>query len=306
MAKWQLGPEAEWNDKGRRQPAQKSKAQRDGRARPQTAVRAKKPLGQHFLNDERAAQTIVDQLQGLGQGAIVEIGPGMGVITRGLLQRFGERLHCVELDRESVDYLRGALPEIAPRLHEADCLRFDLDTLPGGLSAMAGNLPYNISSQILFRVYDHRASVQEAVFMLQREVAERIAATPGGRERGILSVLLQAYYDIRPVLTLPPEAFTPPPKVHSSVIYMRRNGVDQLPCDERLLKRVVKATFNQRRKTLRNSLHASLPELQGHADFAKLPYLDLRAEALSVEQFVELTNAVARLLGDRTSETHSA
>ncbi len=297
MAKWQLGDDPKWNDKGRRQSVQKSKAQREGKGARRTDVRAKRQLGQHFLNDEAAAQTIVDRLEGLGDGSIVEIGPGMGVITRGLLDRFGERLHCLELDRESVDYLRGRLPGLGERLHEADCLHFDLDTLPGGLSAMAGNLPYNISSQILFLVYDHRQSVQECVFMLQREVAERIAATPGGRERGILSVLLQAYYDISFVLTLPPEAFTPPPKVQSSVIYMRRNGVERLGCDEALFKRVVKASFSQRRKTLKNSLYAGLPAVQGKAGFDGLPYLGQRAETLSVEEFVALTNAVERVIG---------
>lgn len=296
MGKWQLGGDPTWHKKDKHDRAEKDRGRvlsKSSAGREGDEVRAKKQLGQHFLNDPKAAAEIVAALRGDNQGSVVEIGPGMGVITRGLLARFGERLHCLELDRESIGYLECHLPELGERLHCVDCLRFDFATLPNPVKAMVGNLPYNISSQILFMVLEHRDSVKECVFMLQREVATRIAAHPGSRAYGILSVLLQAYYDISLILSLPPEAFSPPPKVHSSVIYMRRNTVQKLACNEVLFKQIVKGAFNQRRKTLRNSLGACIPYLKVDA----LPFESLRPEALSVAQFVEITNAVEGMKG---------
>lgn len=263
-----------------------------GGERPAHRVQAKKRLGQHFLVDKRVAERIVNSLCGAPDAAIVEIGPGMGAITGLLLERFGDRLHCLEVDEEAVVYLRSYYPELGERLHFADCLQFDFSTLPEGNLVLTGNLPYNISSQILFLVLSLRERVSEGVFMLQREVAERLAAPPGSRTYGILSVLLQAYFSIALVLSLPPGAFSPPPKVHSSVIRLERNSVRALACDETLFVQVVKGAFNQRRKTLRNSLSARFG-----VEMGSVPYASLRPERLGVEEFVELTNAVAKLLG---------
>lgn len=251
-------------------------------------VHPKKRMGQHFLTDTEAIASIVCAVQ--GADTVVEIGPGMGVLTRGLLERFGSRLHCLEVDREAVAYLRREFPTLGSNLHEGDCLRFDFSTLSGSM-AWAGNLPYNISSQILFQLLDQRNRVAEAVFMLQREVATRIAEGPGSRDYGILSVLLQAWYSVEYLFTLPPEAFNPPPAVYSGVVRLTRNSTTALGCDFSLFTRVVKGAFNQRRKMLRKSLPGALG-----IPLPEIPYADKRPEQLGVPEFVALTCAVAEQL----------
>ncbi len=250
-------------------------------------VRAKKHLGQHFLTDLRVAERIAATLP--EAGALLEVGPGMGVLTQFLLDR---PLTVCEIDPESVAYLRTHYPTL--QIIEGDFLRLPLGNLfPDGV-AVIGNFPYNISSQIFFHILDHRDHVPAVAGMLQKEVAARIASPPGSKEYGILSVLLQAYYDIEYLFEVPPEVFNPPPKVQSAVIRLRRNAVRQLDCNEALFKQIVKATFNQRRKTIRNSLRAAFPALtQTVEEHALYP---LRPETLSVAQFVDLTEWVeARL-----------
>jgi 16S rRNA (adenine1518-N6/adenine1519-N6)-dimethyltransferase len=275
-------------------------------------VRAKKHLGQHFLRDLTAARRIADLLSGHGgYRNVLEIGPGTGVLTQFLLQNPAIELHAVEVDRESVAYLNIHFPELRRRLIEGDFLRMDLRSpqtpegnLPsgdekkapfGGLGAslgagpfaVIGNFPYNISSQIFFKILDDVNRVPEVVCMLQKEVAQRLAAPPGNKDYGILSVLLQAWYDIEYAFTVPPGAFDPPPKVQSGVIRLRRNAVTDLGCDPVRFKQVVKTAFNQRRKTLRNALKPLAPTLPDH------PLLDLRAERLGVGEFVTLTNLLS-------------
>ena len=249
-------------------------------------VKAKKHLGQHFLTDLSIAERIVNQLQlHRGYTRLVEIGAGTGVLTDFLVKAEAYTTHIIEIDTESVNYLQKHYPELAPRITEGDFLNTNLGVMfeqqPIGI---IGNFPYNISSQIFFKVLDHRKQVQEVVCMLQKEVAERIAANPGSKTYGILSVLLQAYYDIEYQFTVPPEVFEPPPKVHSGVITLIRNEVEKLDCDEKLFKRIVKQGFNNRRKTLRNALKSiQLPEhLRSHE------LMDKRAEQLSVSDFVLL------------------
>ena len=220
---------------------------------------------------------------------VLEIGPGTGVLTGYLLERDDIDLKLVELDGESVDYLLTHFPGMQGRLYEADYLRLDIRTLFGGQYRIIGNFPYNISSQIFFKILEDRDRVPEVGCMIQKEVAERIAEKPGSKTYGILSVLLQAWYDIEYVLTVGPGAFCPPPKVHSAVIRLRRNRREELGCDERLFKAVVKTAFNQRRKTLRNALKPLLPEGFDSSD----PVFELRAERLSVEDFVGLTRKIA-------------
>lgn len=249
-----------------------------------TEVRAKKYLGQHFLEDLTAARRIADAVTSDHTKHVLEVGPGMGVLTQYLLPRTDISLAVAEIDTESVDYLRRHYPQLA--IIEGDFLNIDLQSdYPEGVNII-GNFPYNISSQIFFRVLDFRDAVPQVVGMLQKEVAVRIAHPPGGKEYGILSVLLQAYYDIEYLFEVAPTAFNPPPKVQSAVIRLVRNSVQSLGCDEVLFKKIVKATFNQRRKTMRNSLRAAFPTL---AEGAVHPYFGLRPEVLSVAQFVELT-----------------
>jgi 16S rRNA (adenine1518-N6/adenine1519-N6)-dimethyltransferase len=247
-------------------------------------VRAKKSLGQHFLNDLDAAQKIVTGMTGFnGYKHALEIGPGMGVLTQYLLQRTDLITTVVELDRDSVAYLLKNFTHLPPeRIIEADFLKLDLATLynnePFGI---IGNFPYNISSMIFFKVLENKHLVNEVVCMLQKEVAVRIASGPGKKDYGILSVLLQAYYDIEYLFSVGPEAFTPPPKVNSGIIRLTRNKVTDLGCDEKQFFAIVKMGFNQRRKTLRNALRAmQIPENS---------LLDKRAEQLSVTDFVKLT-----------------
>lgn len=217
----------------------------------------------------------------------------MGVLTNFLMRRSDITLYAAELDTESVEYLRENMPELGERLIEGDFLQMDIAAkFPGGVNII-GNFPYNISSQIFFKVLENRDMIPEVVGMLQREVAVRLASPPGGRDYGILSVLLQAFYDVEYLFTVDEKVFNPPPKVKGGVIRVVRNGVDKLGCDEKLFARVVKGTFNQRRKTIRNSLHAVFPGLAGEH-----PLFGMRPERLSVADFVELTNWVAAGLTD--------
>lgn len=254
------------------------------------AVRPKKALGQHFLTDQGIAQAIVAALQ--SRGPVLEVGPGTGVLTQYLLREPQIRLKVVEIDSESVRYLLEHFPKLAPVLYEADFLKMDLSKLFPESFALIGNFPYNISSQIFFKVLEARTQIPEVVCMIQKEVAERLAAPPGSKTYGILSVLLQAWYDIEYLFTVGEGSFVPPPKVKSAVIRLTRNSRQTLDCDEDLFKRVVKATFNQRRKTIRNSLKPIIAALPEMPDF--IPYLDARPEQLSVGEFVELTQALTR------------
>lgn len=253
-------------------------------------VRPKKHLGQHFLNDKHVAQRITQSLKAEGSDTVLEIGPGMGVLTFDLYQRFGSRLVAVEVDNESVGYLKRNLPKL--NVVEADFLQLDIKELLKGQLAVIGNLPYNISSQIFFRIIDHRDIVSEVVAMVQREVAQRIAEKPGSRTYGILSVLLQAFYNVEYLFTVSEGCFTPPPKVKSAVIRLVRNSVNDLGCSYTLFERVVKAAFNQRRKTLRNSIRSAFNGIE-----ISEKYGTKRAEQLSVDNFIELTQEVGHLLG---------
>jgi 16S rRNA (adenine1518-N6/adenine1519-N6)-dimethyltransferase len=247
-------------------------------------VRAKKHLGQHFLRDLNAAQRIVDALTcHNGYTQVLEIGPGMGVLTQFLLEKTAFQTSVVEIDKESVVYLNQHYPKLKERIIADDFLEMNLSQYFGdGAVGIIGNLPYNISSQIFFKILEDPNKTPEIVCMLQKEVAQRIASPPGNKDYGILSVLLQAYYDIEYLFSVPPGAFDPPPKVNSGVIRLRRNNRVELPCNERRFKIVVKTAFNQRRKTLRNALKPLGVVIES-------PLLDKRAEQLSVSDFIELT-----------------
>ncbi|HAM11677.1 MAG: 16S rRNA (adenine(1518)-N(6)/adenine(1519)-N(6))-dimethyltransferase [Bacteroidetes bacterium GWE2_41_25] len=247
-------------------------------------VQPKKSLGQHFLRDAAIAQRIAGTLTGEGYDSVLEIGPGTGILTGFLLKRGFADFRVVEIDHESVDYLHEHFPDLTNIL-TGDFLAMDLDHYFPGRMGVTGNFPYNISTQILFKVLKHREKVVEVTGMLQKEVAERICAGPGSKTYGILSVLLQAYYTTEYLFTVPEHVFVPPPRVKSGVIRLRRNRVAQLDCDEVLFFRVVKACFNQRRKTLRNSVRSAF-ELTNY----EYDELGLRPEQLSVDQFVRLTN----------------
>lgn len=259
-----------------------------------SAVKPKKALGQHFLTDLGIASRIASTLDSYTDSPILEIGPGMGVLTRFLLEKHPGRLTVVEIDTESVDYLETNFPQLRGHIVGADFLRMDLDTLFPGTEpfCIIGNYPYNISSQIFFKVLDYKDRVVCCSGMLQKEVAERIAAAPGTKARGILSVLLQAWYDVEYLFTVSEHVFNPPPKVKSGVIRLTRNKVSDLGCDPDLFKTVVKTTFGQRRKTLRNSLRGLLP---AGAIVADSVLTALRPEQLSVQQFIDLTNMVSNL-----------
>lgn len=255
-------------------------------------VKPKKALGQHFLTDLSIADRIAATLDEYKGVPIIEVGPGMGVLTRFLLDR-GHDLTVIEIDTESVDYLNRYFPELSGRVLEEDFLKMDLAAKVGDKPfCVIGNYPYNISSQIFFKVLDFKDSVTCCSGMLQKEVAERLAAPPGNKTRGILSVLLQAWYDVEYLFTVNEHVFNPPPKVKSGVVKLTRNSVTDLGCDERLFKTVVKTSFGQRRKTLRNSLKSLLPS--GVA-IPESPIFALRPEQLSVEQFIELTNIMSNL-----------
>ncbi len=280
-------------------------------------VRPKKALGQHFLTDLSVAQKIADALVvesetvgGVTSEAsavtagntdaampVLEIGPGMGVLSQYLLEREDIDLRMIEIDRESVDYLLVHFPKASGRVIEGDFLKMDLKYFFPGTFAVIGNFPYNISSQIFFRIIDHKDSIPQVVCMIQKEVAERIAEQPGSKTYGILSVLLQAWYDIEYLFTVGEGAFNPPPKVKSAVIRLRRNSRTELGCDEKLFKTIVKTGFNQRRKTLRNSLKPLIADKAAReawtpeqsTDFLSNPVFELRPERLSVEDFIALT-----------------
>ena len=278
-------------------------------------VRPKKALGQHFLTDLSVAQKIADALVVDSVGGavpeagavpsgntdaampVLEIGPGMGVLSQYLLEREEIDLKMIEIDRESVDYLLTHFPKASGRVIEGDFLKMNLSYFFPGTFAVIGNFPYNISSQIFFRIIDHKDSIPQVVCMIQKEVAERIAEQPGSKTYGILSVLLQAWYDIEYLFTVGEGAFNPPPKVKSAVIRLRRNSRTELGCDEKLFKTIVKTGFNQRRKTLRNSLKPLIADKAAReawtpeqsTDFLSNPVFELRPERLSVEDFIALT-----------------
>lgn len=248
-------------------------------------VRAKKHLGQHFLTDEKTAEKIADSLSLEGYRNVLEIGPGMGVLTKYLLKK-DINLHVIEIDRDSVAYLGENFPALDGKVHEQDFLKYDVQAVFNGEPfAIIGNFPYNISTQIVFKTLENRDSIPEFSGMFQKEVAQRIASPHGNKTYGILSVLAQAFYDIEYLFTVPPSVFNPPPKVDSGVIRLTRKQDYSLPCNERLFFRVVKTAFQQRRKTLRNSLKVfQLPDnLREDAIFGQRP------EQLSTEQFIELT-----------------
>ncbi len=249
-------------------------------------VTPKKHLGQHFLKDLNIARQIVQALSGhKNYATVLEIGPGMGVLTDFLLEERADDLYLMDIDHESVSYLNKKYKDLSDRIIQGDFLKADLAKLFSAPFAIIGNFPYNISSQIFFKILEHRNQVPEIVGMLQKEVAERIASGPGNKQYGILSVLLQAYYDIEYLFTVEPVVFNPPPKVRSAVIRLKRNEKQELGCDEALFKRLVKQGFQNRRKTLRNALKAiNLPP-----EVVALELLDKRAEQLSVEDFVSLT-----------------
>jgi len=252
-------------------------------------VRPKKFLGQHFLKDQNIAKKIVDALQlPFGNHQVIEIGPGMGVLTQYLVQRQDLQLKFIEIDRDSVKFLKTHYPGYESAIIEGDVLQMDLRSLMNGKFSIIGNFPYNISSQIFFKILEHRDQVQQVVCMLQKEVAERMAAPHGSKTYGILSVLLQAFYRIEYLFKVPPGVFHPPPKVMSAVIRCSRNDREKLPCSEKLFFQVVKQGFNNRRKTLRNALK----NLNLAPGVIASPILDKRAEQLSIEDFIGLTRII--------------
>jgi 16S rRNA (adenine1518-N6/adenine1519-N6)-dimethyltransferase len=246
-------------------------------------VQPKKNLGQHFLKDLGIACKIAGSLTGDGYNSVLEIGPGMGVLTKYLMERTFNDFRVIEIDNESVHYLQTHFPGLK-NIIRGDFLSMNIDSCFPGKIAIIGNFPYNISTQILFKVLKHREKVIEIVGMLQKEVAERICAGPGSKTYGILSVLLQAFYNTEYLFTVPEHLFSPPPKVKSGVIRLIRNDTVSLECDETLFVRVVKSCFNQRRKTLRNSVRAAF--VLKRDDYSEF---NLRPEQLSVHQFVRLT-----------------
>lgn len=291
-------------------------------------VRAKKALGQHFLTDQNIAKSIVAAIQLPAAGGkavasegkvnaevasvpsvqltteqparmkVLEIGPGMGVLSQYLLQRQDVDLRMIEIDDESVEYLESHFPQAHGRVIFGDFLKLDIDELFPEEFHVIGNFPYNISSQIFFRIIDYRNRIPQTVCMIQKEVAERIAEKPGSKTYGILSVLLQAWYDIEYLFTVGSGAFAPPPKVQSAVIRLTRNRRTSLGCDENAFKNIVKTAFGQRRKTLRNSLKPIIAakatkegwDTEALTSFTSAPVFELRPERLSVEDFIGLTN----------------
>ena len=263
-------------------------------------VRPKKNLGQHFLVDLNIAKRIADTVdEPYGDLPVLEVGPGMGVMTQYLVTK-PRQLKVVEIDRESVAYLKGTLfkDKGQDTIIEGDFLRMDLRELfDGGQFVLTGNYPYDISSQIFFKMIDNRDLIPCCTGMIQHEVALRIASQPGTKAYGILSVLIQAWYDVEYLFMVDETVFNPPPKVKSAVIRMTRNNVNSLGCDEQLFKRVVKTVFNQRRKMLRVSLKQLLSD-QEMAFIADSQFATLRPEQLSIPQFVELTNLVEQAISD--------
>ena len=259
-------------------------------------VRPKKFLGQHFLTDLGIARRIADTVDACPGVPVLEVGPGMGVMTQFLMEK-PRPLKVVEIDFESVSYLRRQYPQLEDSIIEDDFLTMRLDrTFQGQPFVLTGNYPYNISSQIFFKMLEYKDLIPCCTGMIQKEVAERMAAQPGSKTYGILSVLIQAWYRVEYLFTVEPGVFNPPPKVRSAVIRLTRNEVTDLGCDERLFRRVVKTTFNQRRKTLRNNIRPLLTELgiEGEALLSE-PLFDLRPERLSVEDFINLTKRISHL-----------
>ena len=253
-------------------------------------VKPKKHLGQHFLIDLSIAERIAAQVTGHGGvKQLLEIGPGMGVLTDYLLKGDLD-VNLIEIDRESIAYLYQKYPSLQEKVIEGDFLKFDFSTVFTSPFAVVGNFPYNISSQIFFKILEDKNKVSEVVCMLQKEVARRIASPKGSKEYGILSVLLQAWYDIDYIFSVPPGVFNPPPKVNSGVIRLTRNQVQKLDCNEKLFFQVVKGGFGNRRKTLRNSLKS----FQLTEEFKSHPILDKRAEQLDVADFVFLTQQIEK------------
>jgi 16S rRNA (adenine1518-N6/adenine1519-N6)-dimethyltransferase len=251
-------------------------------------VRAKKNLGQHFLKDQNIARKIVSSLSGAGYSKVLEIGPGMGVLTRFLLENKSIQTKAIDIDKESIVYLEENFPELKGNIIEGDFLKLNINELYNDPFAVIGNFPYNISSQIFFRILESRDCIPEVVGMIQKEVAERIAAPHGSKTYGIMSVLLQAFYTIDYLFTVPEHVFAPPPKVKSAVIRLKRNAISKLDCNEKLFFNVVKATFNQRRKTIHNSLKAL------GVNTTDCEYLTKRPEQLSVDDFIKLTQWVEK------------
>ena len=256
-------------------------------------VRAKKHLGQHFLTDKTIAKRIVESLVSTSKyKQVLEVGPGMGILSDFLLERTDFETFLIDIDVESFEFLAAKYPQLGDRLINGDFLKLNFGDIFPEKFAIIGNFPYNISSQILFKILENRHKVVEMVGMFQKEVAQRCASPSGSKDYGILSVFIQAFYNIEYLFTVKPGTFNPPPKVHSAIIRLTRNEVEQLPCDEKLFWRIVKAGFNQRRKTLRNSLAGVMPkpDMDDHIHFEK------RAEQLSVEDFVALTQHVSSLM----------
>ena len=264
------------------------------------SVRPKKQLGQHFLTDQEVAQKIANTVDACPGLPILEVGPGMGVLTQYLLPK-GRPVKVVEIDTESVAYLKEHMPQLGEDILKDDFLRMPLDRIfSGNPFVLTGNYPYNITSQIFFRMLEYRDLIPCCTGMIQREVALRMAAAPGSRTYGILSVLLQAWYDIEYLFTVDEHVFCPPPKVKSAVIRLTRNSVTSLPCQEALFRRVVKTTFNQRRKTLRNNIRPLLTQIdteqtgkgiqpKDHTEWLAQPLFQKRPEQLSVQDFIQLT-----------------
>lgn len=253
-----------------------------------TFVRPKKHLGQHFLADENIAKKIVSSLS--VSGNVLEIGPGMGVLTKHLLEIPSINLNLIEIDRESVAYLEEKYPQLNGKIISADFLKYDSSSLFNEPYAIIGNFPYNISSQILFRVLENKNQVTEVVGMFQKEVARRIASAPGSKEYGILSVLMKTFYTIEYLFTVNESVFIPPPRVKSAVIRLIRNDITDLGCNENLFFEIVKKGFNQRRKTLRNALSS----FEFNETIKSSGILTKRAEQLEISDFIELAINVKR------------
>lgn len=261
-------------------------------------VKPKKFLGQHFLKDLQVAKDIADTIDTCPDIPVLEVGPGMGVLTQFLIPK-NRTLKVVELDFESVAYLKENFGSLGDNIIEQDFLKMDLENLFDGKPfVLTGNYPYNISSQIFFKMLDNKELIPCCTGMIQKEVAERIAAKPGNKTYGILSVLIQAWYKVEYLFTVHEHVFNPPPKVKSAVIRMTRNEVTELGCNEKLFKQIVKTTFNQRRKTLRNSIS---PILEKGNPLSADPIFNKRPEQLSVQEFIDLTNRVEEALGAQTS-----
>ncbi len=252
------------------------------------SVRPKKHLGQHFLWDKNIAQKIVEAFKAAPTQKVLEVGPGKGVLSQYLLPHFGNNFYAVEIDEESTRFLLQEYPELGNHLIEEDFIQMKFSSFSTEPFSIIGNFPYNISSQIFFKILDNKDQVPFVVGMIQKEVAERISAKPGSKMYGILSVFLQAYYNVKMLFKVGPGSFQPPPKVNSAVIELKRNNVRELGCDEELFFRIVKQSFNQRRKIIRNSLKSFLLNLNVEDE-----RLQKRPEQLSVRDFVELTNKIS-------------